>query len=287
LNKKNEMAIRTIAAEEITSTVKMLCIEANIVLGDDVLQAYEKALEKEESPLGRDILNQLLENARIAREEEVPLCQDTGLAVVFVEMGMDIHITGGDFNESIHEGIRTAYREGYFRVSSRDPITGEIFKDNIPAIIHLEMVPGNTLKLTVVPKGFGGENMSRVVFLPPAAGIEGIKKYVVQRVKESGPNPCPPLVVGVGIGANLEKVALIAKKALLRPLGQRHSEPRIARLEEELLEEINNLGIGPLGLGGRVTALDVHVETHPTHIGSLPVAVNIQCHSVRHKQGVI
>lgn len=281
------MVVREISTEEITSTVKKLCIEANIVLGDDVIQAYEKALEKEESPLGKDILNQLLENARIAREEEVPLCQDTGLAVVFCEMGMDIHITGGDFNESIHEGVCMAYREGYFRVSSRDPITGEIFKDNIPAIIHLEMVPGNTLKLTVLPKGFGGENMSRVVLFPPAAGIEGIKKYVVQRVKESGPDPCPPLVVGVGIGANLEKAALIAKKALLRPLGQRHPEPKIAQLEEELLEEINRLGIGPMGLGGRITALDVHVETYPTHIGSLPVAVNIQCHSVRHKEAVI
>jgi fumarate hydratase subunit alpha len=281
------MGAREISAEDITRTVRRLCIEANTVLGEDVIEAYTKGLEREESPVGRDALRQLLENARIAQEEGLPLCQDTGLAVVFVEMGQDIHIVNGDLNDAIHEGVRQGYRDGYLRASSLDPLTRKNFGDNTPAIIHVEMVSGDRFKLSVAPKGFGSENMSRVVLFPPAVGIEGIKKYVVQRVEESGPNPCPPVIVGVGIGGTFEKAALIAKKSLFRPLGQRHPNPEIAQLEIELLEEINQLGIGPLGLGGRVTALDVHVETYPTHIASIPVAVNIQCHCDRHQEAML
>jgi len=281
------MGVREISAEDITRTVRRLCIEANTVLEEDVIEAYVKGLEREESSTGRDAFRQLLENARIAKEENLPLCQDTGLAVVFVEVGQDIHIVDGDLNEAIHEGVRQGYRDGYLRASSLDPLTRKNFGDNTPAIIHVEMVSGDRLKLSVAPKGFGSENMSRVVLFPPAAGIEGVKRYIVQRVDESGPNPCPPIIVGVGIGGTFEKAALIAKKSLFRPLGQRHPNPEIAQLEVELLEEINQLGIGPLGLGGRVTALDVHVETYPTHIASIPVAVNIQCHCDRHKEAML
>jgi fumarate hydratase subunit alpha len=280
------MGIREISTEVITRTVKRLCIEANTILGEDVIEAYTKGLEREESPVGRDAFRQLLENARIAQEEGLPLCQDTGLAVVFVEIGQDIHIMNGDLNDAIHEGVRQGYRDGYLRASSLDPLTRKNFGDNTPAIIHVEMVSGDRFKLSVAPKGFGSENMSRVILFPPAVGIEGVKQYIVQRVEESGPNPCPPVIVGVGIGGTLEKAALIAKKSLFRPLGQRHANPEIAQLEVELLEEINRLGIGPLGLGGSVTALDVHVETYPTHIASIPVAVNIQCHCDRHKEAI-
>ena len=281
------MRTREISAEDITRTVRRLCIEANTVLGKDVIEAYEKGLEKEESPVGRDAFRQLLENARIAQEEGLPLCQDTGLAVVFVELGQDIHIVNGDLNDAIHEGVRQGYRDGYLRASSLDPLTRKNFGDNTPAIIHVEMVSGDKFKLSVAPKGFGSENMSRVVLFPPATGIEGVKRYIVQRVEESGPNPCPPVIVGVGIGGTFEKAALIAKKSLFRPVGQRHPNAEIGQLEIELLAEINQLGIGPLGLGGSVTALDVHVETYPTHIASIPVAVNIQCHSNRHKEAIL
>jgi len=281
------MMTREIEASEITNTIKRLCIEANTILEQDVVAAYEKALEIEESPTGKDHFRQLLENMKIAREEGIALCQDTGLAVVFAEIGQDVHIVGGDFNEAIHEGVRQGYREGYLRTSSVDPLNRKNFGDNTPAIIHAELVSGDRVKLIVAPKGFGSENMSQVHLFPPAAGINGVKKFIVQRVDESGPNPCPPLVVGVGIGGTFEKAALIAKRSLVRPLGKRHPDPEVAKLELELLEEINQLGIGPLGLGGRVTALDVHVETYPTHIASIPVAVNIQCHCVRHKEAVI
>jgi fumarate hydratase subunit alpha len=281
------MSMREVSTRKITKTVRQLCMEANTVLGDDVLAALRKGLEKEESPVGKEIFNQLLENARIARQEGIPLCQDTGLVVVFVDMGQDVHIVGGDLNESIHEGVRQGYRDGHLRASSLDPLIRKNFGDNTPAIIHIEIVPGESLKLAVAPKGFGSENMSRVTLFPPAAGIEGIKEYVLRRVEEAGPNPCPPGIVGIGIGGTLEKAAIIAKKSLLRPVGKRHPTPRIARLEEEFLEEINKLGIGPQGLGGTVTALDVHIETYPTHIGSLPVAINFQCHCARHKEAVI
>ncbi|MFH1953186.1 MAG: fumarate hydratase [Pseudomonadota bacterium] len=281
------MEIREISAQEITRRVRDLCIEANIVLADDLIEAYKKGYEREESPLGKDIFTQLLENARIAAEERIALCQDTGLAVVFVEMGQDVHIVGGDLTASINEGVRQGYRDGYLRKSSLDPLIRKNFGDNTPAIIHTEIIPGDKLKLTVVTKGFGAENMSRVVLFAPAVGIEGVKQFVVQRVEKAGANACPPVIVGVGIGGNLEKAAIIAKKSLLRPIGQRHSRPEIARLEGELLEDINKLGIGPQGLGGRITALDVHIETYPTHIGSLPVAVNLQCHCHRHKEAVL
>ncbi len=279
--------MREIDVKLVTEKVRDLCIEANTILGEDVVSALKRGLEEEESLIGKEIFCQLLENEKIAREERLALCQDTGLAVVFVDLGQDVHVTGGDLNEAIHEGVRQGYRDGYLRSSSRDPVTGKNIGDNTPAIIHVEIVPGDRLKLAIAPKGFGSENMSRVVLFPPAAGIEGVKKFIVQRVEESGSNPCPPIVVGVGIGGTFEKAALIAKKSLLRPLGQRHPNPDIAHLEKELLEEINKLGIGPMGLGGRVTALDVHIETTPTHIASLPVAVNIQCHCDRHKEAVL
>jgi fumarate hydratase subunit alpha len=281
------MGVREIPAEEITKTIKRLCIEANTLLGDDVIEAFEKGYEMEESPVGKDIFRQLLENAKTAKEEGLPLCQDTGLAVVFVEMGQDVHVVGGSLNEAINEGVRQGYKEGYLRPSSLDPLTRKNFGDNTPAIIHVDITPGDKLKLALAPKGFGSENMSRVILFPPAVGIEGVKKFVVQRVEESGPNPCPPLVVGVGIGGTLEKAAIIAKKSLLRPVGQRHPNPDIAKLEEDLLEEINKLGIGPQGLGGTITALAIHIETYPTHIASIPVAVNIQCNCDRHKEAVI
>jgi len=281
------MGLREISASEITMAVKRLCIEANTVLEPDVIAAYKRGLEEEESPIGKDSFRQLLENARIAQEEGLPLCQDTGLVVLFAEMGQDVHIIGGDFNEAIHEGVRQGYREGYLRTSSLDPVTRQNFGDNTPAVIHLEIVSGERLTLKLAPKGFGSENMSQVILFPPAVGIEGLKKFVLQRVEESGPNPCPPIIVGIGIGGTLEKAALIAKKSLLRPLGKRHSRLDIARLEEEILREINQLGIGPQGLGGRITALDVHIEAYPTHIASLPVAINIQCHCARHKEAVL
>jgi fumarate hydratase subunit alpha len=281
------MTIREIPAEEITLTVKRLCIEANTILGRDVIEGFEKRYREEESPAGRSVIQQLQENAKIAEEEGIPLCQDTGLVVVFVELGQEVHVVDGSLNEAIHEGVRQGYREGHLRASSVDPLTRKNFGDNTPAIIHVELTPGDQLKLHLAPKGFGSENMSRVVLFPPSAGIEGVKEFIVQRVAESGPNPCPPLLVGVGIGGTFEKAALIAKKSLLRPIGQRHQDPDIAQLEEEILEAVNRLGIGPQGLGGTNTALDVHVETYPTHIASLPVAVNIQCHCARHKEAVL
>jgi len=277
------LAIREIQAEEITKAVRRLCIEANTILGKDIIDGYRSGLKMEKSSVGKNVFRQLLENAEIAERKSIALCQDTGLAVVFVEIGQDVHITGGAMNQAINDGVRQGYRDGFLRASSRDPITGINTGDNTPAIIHVEIVCGKNLKLIVMAKGFGSENMSRVVLFAPAVGIEGVKKFVVQRVKEAGSNPCPPIIVGVGIGGTFEKAAIIAKKALLRPLTERHPDPVVAQLEVELLEEINKLGIGPQGLGGTVTALDVHIETFPTHIGSLPVAVNIQCHCARHK----
>jgi fumarate hydratase subunit alpha len=262
-------------------------MEANTVLGRDVIEALQEGVEKEESEVGKDVLRQLLQNAQIAEEERIPLCQDTGLAVVFVEIGQDVHIVGGNLEAAINEGVRQGYKEGYLRASSLDPLTRKNFGDNTPAIVHVSIIPGDRLKIALAPKGFGSENMSRVMLFPPAAGVQGVKDFVIQRVEEAGPNPCPPLVVGVGIGGTLEKAALIAKKSLLRPIGQRHPDPDVADLELALLADINKLGIGPQGLGGTTTALDVHIETYPTHIGSLPVAVNFQCHCDRHKEAVI
>ena len=279
--------MREIKAKQITEVVKRLCIDANLYLGEDVLAAFERGEKMEESPVGREIFEQLKENARIAREEKVAMCQDTGLAVVFVEMGQDVHIGEGDFNAAINEGVRQGYLEGYLRKSACNCSSRANTKDNTPAIIHLEMVPGDKMKITVAPKGGGAENMSMVNMLSPSDGIEGIKKRVVEWVKQAGSNPCPPIVVGVGIGGTFEQTALIAKKALLRPLGQKNPDPQLAAMEEELLTRINNLGIGPQGLGGRVTALAVNVEMIPCHIASLPMAVNLNCHAHRHKEAVI
>jgi fumarate hydratase subunit alpha len=281
------MRVRAVPAEKITAVVRRLCIEANTVLGEDVVAALETALAVEASPAGRDVLRQLIRNAEIARTEGIPLCQDTGLVVVFLEVGQDVHVTGGDLETAVNEGVRQGYRDGRLRASTLDPLTRKNFGDNTPAVIHTRVVAGDRIKVALAPKGFGSENMSRVALFPPAHGIEGVKKFVVERVDAAGPNACPPLVVGVGIGGTMEKAALLSKQALLRPIGHRHPDPATARLELEILEEVNNLGIGPQGLGGRVTAFDVHVETYPTHIGSIPVAVNLQCHCGRHKESVI
>ena len=279
--------MREIMASQITEAVKRLCIEANLYLGEDVLKAFDRGQEMEESLVGKEIFQQLKENARIAREEQVAMCQDTGLAVVFVELGQEVHVGGGDFNQAINEGVRQGYKEGYLRKSACHCFTRANTKDNTPAIIHLDLVPGDQVKITVAPKGGGSENMSTVNMLTPSDGIEGIKKRVVEWVKQAGSNPCPPVVVGVGIGGTFERAALIAKKALLRPLGEKNPDPQIAALEAELLTLVNNLGIGPQGLGGRITALAVHVNMIPCHIASFPLAVNINCHAHRHKEAVL
>jgi fumarate hydratase subunit alpha len=279
--------MREINVKVITERVRDLCMEANTDLGQDVLQAFDKAIEKEESPLGVEILRELKENARIAKEENVPICQDTGFAVVFVELGQDVHLVGGNLNNAIQEGVRQGYRDGYLRKSICHPFTRANTGDNTPAIVHTELVPGEAVKITVAPKGGGSENMSRVIMLTPSDGIEGIKRYVVQRVKESGSNPCPPTIVGVGIGGTFEQAALLAKRSLLRPLGSKNPDPELDKLESEILSEINKLGIGPQGLGGRTTSLAVHIVMMPCHIASFPLAVNIQCHAQRHKETVI
>ncbi len=271
----------------ITEKVKSLCMEANFDLGKDVLDAFKKAKAKEESPTAREILGQLEENASIARGERVGICQDTGVTVVFVELGQDVHLVGGDLNRAINEGVRQGYQEGYLRKSLCHPFTRANTGDNTPAVIHVEIVPGDKVKLIVAPKGGGSENMSRVTMLTPAVGKKGIMEYVVQRVKESGSNPCPPTIIGVGIGGTFEKAALLAKKALLRHVGSQNPDPELDSLEGEILDEINRLGIGPQGLGGRTTSLAVHINMMPCHIASLPLAVNIQCHAHRHKEAVI
>lgn len=279
--------MRTIGFAEIVKKVKDACMSANFELGEDVISAFRKAKEVEESPVGREILEQLIENATIAREEKIAICQDTGFAVCFVEIGDEVKVSGGNLLEAINEGVRQGYEEGYLRKSICHPFTRKNTGDNTPAIVHLDMVLGDQLKIVVAPKGGGSENMSRVTMLKPSDGIEGIKRFVVERVRESGANPCPPLVIGVGIGGTFEMAALIAKKALLRPVGSKNPDPELVSLEEELLLEINNLGVGPQGLGGRTTALAVHVNMHPCHIASLPVAVNINCHASRHKEIVL
>jgi len=279
--------VREIDVGVITETVKGLCMEANFDLGQDVLDAFERAKAEEESPAGVEILGQLEENASIATQEKVAICQDTGIAVVFVEMGQDVHLVGGDLNDAINEGVRQGYRDGYLRKSLCHPFTRANTGDNTPAVIHVKIVPGDKVKLTVAPKGGGSENMSRVTMLTPAAGKEGIVEYVVQRVRESGSNPCPPTIIGVGIGGTFENAALLAKEALLRPLGRENPDPELASLEGEILNRINKLGIGPQGLGGRTTSLAVHINMMPCHIASLPLGVNIQCHAQRHKEAVV
>jgi fumarate hydratase subunit alpha len=279
--------MRQIEAKAITKAVKELAIAANYDLGEDLLATLAKGEKEEESPAGREIFRQLLENARIASQEHFPLCQDCGLTVIFAEVGQGVQIVGGDFEEAVQEGVRQGYGEGYLRKSLCHPLTRQNTGDNTPAVIHTEVVPGDKLKLTVVPKGGGSENMSRVFMLKPAQGWAGIKEAVVTTVKEAGPNPCPPIIVGVGIGGTFERAALLAKKALLRELGTANPDPQFAGLETDLLEAVNNLGIGPQGLGGRITALGVHLLMQPCHIASLPVAVNIQCHASRHKEVVL
>jgi len=279
--------MREINVKLITEKVRELCMEANTNLGEDVLQAFDGAMKKEESPLGLEILKELKENARIAKEEKVAICQDTGFAVVFVELGQDVHLIGGDLKEAIFEGVRQGYQDGYLRKSICHPFTRANTGDNTPAIIHTEIVSGDEVKITVAPKGGGSENMSRVIMLTPSDGVEGIKRYVLQRVKESGSNPCPPTIVGVGIGGTFEEAALLAKKSLLRPLGSKNPDLELDQLEFDLLTEINKLGIGPQGLGGRTTSLAVHILMMPCHIASFPLAVNIQCHAQRHKEVVI
>ena len=280
--------LRRISAKSVTAAVKTLFIEANTALNPDVISALRRALKKEESPIGRQVLEKILENARVARRTEMPICQDTGLAVLFVEIGQDVHITGGDLRESVREGVRQAYADGYLRKSLCDPLTRANTGDNTPAVIHVDMVPGERLKITAMPKGGGSENMSAARMLTPAAGIEGIKKFVLETVEAAGANPCPPIIVGVGIGGSLEQACLLAKKALLRPVGKKNkTDQRLSRMEKELLEKINALGIGPAGLGGRITALAVSAEMMPCHIASLPVAVNLQCHVARHKEVII
>jgi len=279
--------MREIPVEKISEVVRRLCIEANTILGDDAVAALTASLTVEESPIGQDILRQLLRNAEIARTEGIPLCQDTGMVVIFLEIGQDVHLTGGELETAVNEGVHRGYRDGRLRASTLDPLSRKNFGDNTPAVIHTRMVRGDRIRVALAPKGFGSENMSQVALFPPSHGIEGIKKFVVERVDAAGPNPCPPVVVGVGIGGTMEKAALIAKQALLRDIGRRHPDPAVGQLELELLKDINNLGIGPQGLGGRVTALDVHIETYPTHIASIPVAVNLQCHCARHKKAII
>lgn len=281
--------MRELPSSQVAATVARLCMEANYDLGADVVAALQRAVEREESPAGRTVLQQILENAAIARQEEMPICQDCGLAVVFLELGQDLHITGGDLYEAVNEGVRRGYQEGYLRKSAvRQPFSARVNTgDNTPAIIHTRIVPGENLRIIVAPKGGGSENMSRLAMLTPAAGRKGVVDFVVKTVDEAGANPCPPIIVGVGIGGTFERVAYLAKHALLRELGTANPDPELDELERELLERINRLGIGPQGFGGRVTALAVHVEAEPCHIASLPVAVNIQCHAARHKEATL
>lgn len=275
--------IRTVKTEEITKTIKEMCIEANHFLSKDMDKAMKEAVEKEESSLGKQILCQLQENLQIAGDDMIPICQDTGMAVIFMEVGQEIHVEGGDLEEAINEGVRQGYVDGYLRKSVvADPIIRNNTKDNTPAIIHYSIVKGDKIKITLAPKGFGSENMSRVFMLKPADGIEGVKNAVLTAVKDAGPNACPPMVVGVGIGGTFEKCALMAKHALTRDVEKRSEIPYVKEIEEELLETINHLGIGPGGLGGRMTALAVNIETYPTHIAGLPVGINICCHVNRH-----
>lgn len=279
--------MREISIEKIKSTVAKLVQDANFYLGDDMLKALNEGMEEEESEIGQDIFKQILENAEIAKRNKVPICQDTGLAVIFLEIGNEVHING-DIYQAVNEGIKTGYKEGFLRKSIvENPINRVNTDDNTPAVIHSKIVPGDKLKIIAAPKGGGSENMSKIAMLKPADGVEGIKDFVVKTVEQAGANPCPPIIVGVGIGGSFEKAAVMAKEALLRPVNDSHPDPKTKKLEEELLMDINNLGIGPQGLGGRKTALAVKINTFPCHIASLPVAVNINCHAARHKEIII
>lgn len=280
--------MKEIHVSAITRAIARACMSANYELPADVNKALEDGLTNEESPIGKDIFCQLIENARIAREESVPICQDTGFTVIFVQIGQDVHITGGGLTDAINEGVRQGYAEGYLRKSIvAHPLERVNTGDNTPAVIHAEIVPGDKLQILIAPKGGGSENMSGVRMLKPSDGVEGVKKFVVELVKSAGSNPCPPIIVGVGIGGTMEKAAIMAKKAVLREIGKHSDKPYDAALEDELLRLVNDTGIGPAGLGGRITALAVNVESYPAHIASLPVAVNIQCHAARHEEIVI
>ncbi|MDD4357681.1 MAG: fumarate hydratase [Smithellaceae bacterium] len=282
---KTTTTLRRIHTKRITAAVRELFIEANRNLGPDVIHSLRAALKREESPIGRQVLSQILQNSDIACRDAMPICQDTGLAALFVEAGQDIRIVGGNLHDALEEGVRQAYREGYLRKSLCDPLTRTNTKDNTPAVIHTDIVPGNQLKIIAMPKGGGSENCSAAKMLTPAAGIDGIKQFVLETVEKAGANPCPPIIVGVGIGGSLEQACILAKKALLRPVGKKNKkDKRLSQMEKELLDQINALGIGPAGMGGRVTTLGVHAEMMPCHIASLPVAVNIQCHAARHQE---
>ncbi len=281
--------MKQISTADITDTVARLCMEANYFLGEDVLAALKEAHDKEESPVARQVLDHILQNAEIAAKEQMPLCQDCGLAIVFIDLGQDVHVTGGDLYEAIDEGVRQGYADGYLRKSAvKQPFSARVnTRDNTPAIVHTRIVPGDRLRITVAPKGGGSENMSRFAVLKPAQGRQGVIDFVVKAVEEAGSNPCPPTIVGVGIGGSAEKAMILAKRALLRTVGEPSPDPEIAELERELLQRINDTGVGSGGVGGTITSLAVHVETHPAHIASLPVAVNLQCHSARHKEAVL
>lgn len=280
--------MREVSTDEITKNIKEMCIEANYILSDDVKNKIINSAAVENSEIGKKILSQLEENMEIAEREQIPICQDTGMAVVFIKVGQEVHITGGNLEDAINQGVREGYTEGYLRKSVvKDPLIRENTKDNTPAIIHYEIVQSDKVEITVAPKGFGSENMSRVCMLKPADGIEGVKNAVIETVKLAGPNACPPVVVGVGIGGTFEKCALLAKKALTRDINSESSIEYVAELEKELLDEINNLNIGPGGLGGMITALGVNIETYPTHIAGLPVAINMCCHVNRHKKRIL
>ncbi len=286
---KEFATVRDIDAREITKSVSRLFQEANFFLPEDVSAALRRARETEESPAGRDVLNRILENADVSPREKIPLCQDTGTAVVFIELGQDAHVVGGDLYAAINEGVRQGYQEGYLRKSMvSQPYSARVnTRDNTPAVIHTEIVPGDRLKVTVLPKGGGAENMARLTMLTPSAGRQGIIDFVVKAVDEAGSNPCPPVIVGVGVGGTAEMTMLLAKKALLRPVGAPNLNTEVAELEKEILQRVNSLGVGPMGYGGRITALAVHVEVFPCHIASMPVAVNLQCHSARHKAATL
>ena len=280
--------MRDVNVSEITKNIKEMCIEANHFLSEDMKKVFKNAVDSEESPLGKQVLNQLNENLSIAASDMIPICQDTGMAVIFINVGQEVHFTGGDITDAINEGVREGYVEGYLRKSVvSDPLIRENTKDNTPAVIHYSIVPGDKVEITVAPKGFGSENMSRVFMLKPADGIEGVKNAILTAVKDAGPNACPPMVVGVGIGGTFEKCAILAKKALTRNLEEKSDIEYVRNLESEMLEKINILGIGPGGLGGTQTALAVNIETYPTHIAGLPVAVNICCHVNRHVKRVL
>ncbi len=280
--------MRDVNVSEITKNIKEMCIEANHFLSEDMKKVFKNAVDSEESPLGKQVLNQLNENLSIAASDMIPICQDTGMAVIFINVGQEVHFTGGDITDAINEGVREGYVEGYLRKSVvSDPLIRENTKDNTPAVIHYSIVPGDKVEITVAPKGFGSENMSRVFMLKPADGIEGVKNAILTAVKDAGPNACPPMVVGVGIGGTFEKCAILAKKALTRNLEEKSDIKYVRNLESEMLEKINKLGIGPGGLGGTQTALAVNIETYPTHIAGLPVAVNICCHVNRHVKRVL